>query len=94
MIDLSVATPLGPFQQQVLTLVPQVIESFQGYCPAPQKRTLYGISVICSLGITWLLTKGVPKAALYLVLEPCSASDATFVLAKVVSPPLLCNPYH
>ena len=61
----------------------QVIKSFQGFRPAPNKRTLFGVSVICSIGATWLLTKLVPETALYLTLEPCSPSDATFVLAKV-----------
>lgn len=61
----------------------QVIESFQGFRFAPHKRTLFGVSIICSLGATWLLTKVVPQAALYLTLEPCSPSAAAFVLAKV-----------
>lgn len=72
----------------------QVIESFQGFRPAPHKRTLFGVSVICSLGATWLLTKVVPETALYLTLEPCSTSDAAFVLAKVarsVLPSSVCH---
>ncbi|KAL0050516.1 hypothetical protein WJX82_001360 [Trebouxia sp. C0006] len=71
-----------PFEHIEQRNVP-VIKSFQGFRPAPNKRTLFGVSVICSIGATWLLTKLVPETALYLTLEPCSPSDATFVLAKL-----------
>ena len=64
-------------------MVPQVIESFQGYHVAPKKRALYGASVLCSLGVTWVLVKVVPKAAFYLKYEPCSPADACCVHAKV-----------
>ncbi|KAL0020340.1 hypothetical protein WJX77_012513 [Trebouxia sp. C0004] len=71
-----------PFEHIEQRNVP-VIESFQGFRPAPHKRTLFSVSVICSLGATWLLTKVAPEAALYLTLEPCPPSDAAFVLAKL-----------
>ena len=61
----------------------QVIESFQGYQSSPKKQALYGLSVVCSFGIAWLLVKRVPQLAVRLRLKPCTPSDACFILAQV-----------
>ncbi|KAL3147352.1 hypothetical protein ABBQ32_002835 [Trebouxia sp. C0010 RCD-2024] len=72
-----------PFEHVELRDVP-VIVSFDSFCLAKGKKQFwYALSVLCSLGVTWVLTLRIWKVALWLKLQPCSPKDASFILAKL-----------
>ncbi|KAL3134240.1 hypothetical protein ABBQ38_006671 [Trebouxia sp. C0009 RCD-2024] len=72
-----------PFEHIEQRNVP-VIVSFESFRLAKGKKQFwYALSVLCSMGVTWVLAARIRTLAVWLKLQPCSPKDACFILAKL-----------